>query len=363
MPRCLRVGFALALVALVVTGCGQGLPTWSTRTVPNGINMLNDVVCPSTTQCYAVGGDGTAGPGSIIGSSDGGDHWQLLMTTPQVQLLAIACSDSGTCVVGGEANSTFAAEKPQVFLTRDHGAHWSRETLPPLGGVDGAACSSVTVCLIIGGRAIARTTNGGMTWVTERTPTDLAEIDSVACPTRSFCIVGGTGSSPSLPGPSANSVSQDAGATWSKAVVVSGPIHTGGGNVVESGLGAVSCSGPQNCVGVSQSPTFASLGNGSPSVTSDGGSEWTRGSGTVGGALSCIANLCVSVGGRWRGPDTTYLNLVGAAYVSTDGGVDWSRSRIPTRRVLTAVSCPSSTHCVAVGGDFLEQPAVILTDS
>jgi len=363
MPGRVRVGCALTLAALVITGCGQGLPMWSTRTVPSGINVLNDVVCPSVTHCYAVGADGTAGLGTVIGSSDGGNRWQLLMTTPQVQLGTIACPDSSTCVVAGEANPRGGIEQPEAFLTTDHGAHWSSKNLPAVGGVDGAACSSVNVCLIIGTVAIDRTTNGGMTWVTERTRPDLVAINSVACPTPSFCIVGGTGSSPDLPGPSVVSVSKDAGTTWSKAVVVGGPIHAGAGNVIESALGAISCSGTQSCVGLIENPEAASFGTGSPTVTSDGGGKWTRGSITVGQAISCIESLCVSVGGHWQGPTTNLRNLVGAAFVSTDGGVNWSPSRIPTRRILTAVSCPSSTHCVAVGGDVLEQPAVILTDS
>jgi photosystem II stability/assembly factor-like uncharacterized protein len=350
-----------------------GRPTWTTRVVPSGVDTLNDVACPSASRCYAVGGHGTTGPGSIIGSSDGGDHWKALMTTPEAaQLLAIACPKPSTCVVAGErpatgpngqpaaeVSSTPLTEHPVAFLTTDGGSHWSNETLPKVGGVDGAACVSVNVCLVIGyAEGIARTTNGGRTWVMEKTPRRFDGINSVSCPTRSFCILGGTGtgSNSSVP-PSADSVSQDAGATWSRAVVVAGPVRVQGGSIDATALGALSCSSSRHCVGLIGGTTATTFFAGSPMVTSDGGRTWTRESRRVGWADSCVGNFCISVGGDLQ-------PLAADAFVSTDGGAHWSPSSIRTRLIPTAVSCTSSTHCVAVGGNFpMAKSAVIVTYS
>ena len=64
-----------------------GMAMWTARAVPRGVDTLNDVVCPSAAHCYAIGGDGTTGPGSIIGSADGGDRWRSLMTAPNCVLV------------------------------------------------------------------------------------------------------------------------------------------------------------------------------------------------------------------------------------------------------------------------------------
>jgi hypothetical protein len=340
--------------AAAVTG---GKQTWTTRAVPSGVNTLNDVVCPSATHCYAVGGYGTSGLGAVIGSSDGGDHWRPLMRTPEgVQLSAIACPTPSRCVVAGEMDAPGTTEQPKTFLTTDYGARWSKEALPKVGGVDGAACASVNVCLVIGyGEGIARTTNGGRTWVMEKTPRRFAVIDSVACPTRSFCILGGSGASSGSPAASVDSVSQDAGATWSRAVVVAGPVNLNGGSVIATALGALSCSGARRCVGLIVNDAVSSFGTGSPMVTSDAGRTWTRGSPLVGAADSCVETFCISIGGQLQ-------PLAGDAFVSTDGGVSWRPSSIPTRPIPAAVICTSSTHCVAVGSDFPNaKSAVIMT--
>jgi len=134
-------------------------------------------------------------------------------------------------------------------------------------------------------------------------------------------------------------VSLDGGATWSSAVDAGGP----------SGLGPVSCSDAQHCVGLIGSDATNSYGVGTPAVTSDGGSTWTQASTTVGQAVSCLPGFCVSVGGRWQSATNTYP---GDAYLSTDGWLSWSPMSVPTTESLTAVTCLSSVDCVAVGGSY-----------
>jgi hypothetical protein len=325
--------------------------------------MLNAVACPSSTQCYALGSTsgrhGPAGPGFIIGSSDGGDRWKLLMTTPKILVSGISCPASGTCVVGGASSNPTSAftNISEAFVTKNSGLSWSAQTLPPLYGVGGVACASVNVCLVIGPGGIARTTNGGMSWVPESAPRGFYAndtIDSVACPTSSFCIIGGEGSAPAptannplpLP-PSVDSVSHDSGATWTKAAFVAGPFRTGPESSSPPALSSISCSDSRHCVGlITTVASFPStFGTEAPIVTEDAGRSWRRESTRVGWAVSCVKNSCVSVGGHFRDPTTG-----GYAFTSTDGGVNWSQSNTQTNQILTSVSCPSPTHCVAVGG-------------
>jgi hypothetical protein len=318
-----NISAASAFSAAVATG----KPTWTVRAVPRGVDTLIDVVCPTASHCYAVGEEGTTGPDLIIGSADGGDHWHSLMTAPEgVQLVAIACPTPSNCVVAGGINPSSTTEQPAVegnpplptpatleaFLTTDDGARWSSVTIPKgIFGVDDAACASAEVCLVIGSVGIDRTTNSGTTWVMEKMPSRFSLLGPVACPTRSFCIVGGTGGHTSSGvAASVASVSQDAGATWSKGIVVAGPVHSKEGSISSTTLGALSCSSAQRCVGLFRDGSLSAIGTGSPIVTSDAGSTWTRGSRSVGAVDSCVANFCVSVGGHLR-------PFAGSAFVTT----------------------------------------------
>jgi hypothetical protein len=386
------LGAALCSILLLVVpesfsaAGAAGEATWTARAVPRGVDTLGDVVCPSATHCYVLGGNGTTGPGSIIGSADGGDHWQSLMTAPEgVQLAAIACPTPSRCLVVGEINPPRTTEQSAVevnsppptpptleaFSTTDDGAHWSSETLPNgIFGVESAVCASIKVCLVIGEVGIDRTTNGGTTWLMEKMPSRFFLLGPAACPTRSFCIIGGTGGHTSSGvAASVASDSQDAGATWSKAVVAAGPTHSKGGSINSTSLGALSCSSAQHCVGLVGDGSPSGFGAGSPVVTSDAGGTWTRGSSSVGWAESCVKNFCMSVGGHVRPLVGSAFVTTGDAFVSTDGGVHWRPSSIPTHLIPThliptAVSCTSATHCVAVGGNIPKaKSAVIMTYS
>jgi hypothetical protein len=316
-------------------------PTWTVRTVPSGVGILNDVTCPSATQCYAVGGhEFGSGPGWVIGSSDGGRSWQTLNRTRLAWLSAIACPTAHTCAaVGGTQAPGGQGWMPVAFTTTDAGLRWSSETIPSqLGALDDIACPSSTVCIAIGS-GIARTTDGGATWVTATPPSGLGSLNSVTCPTSPFCMIGGAGTGSGASSPSMASVSHDSAVTWSRGVIAGGV----------SGLMQVSCSNANHCVGLIGSDATDSYGTGFPVITSDGGSTWERGSSATGQAVSCVGDFCMSVGALWNSQTNTFP---GDAFNSTDGGLHWNPMSIHPQSSLTAVTCLSSTDCVAVGGNF-----------
>ena len=317
-------------------------PTWTNRSVPAAVGGLNDVFCPNATQCYAVGGmEYGSGGGWIVASSDGGVTWELLDNTPQGWFDAIACSSATHCIaVGGmSVGQGNAPEDPWVVVTSDGGHQWSPATLPAdVGPPSGVACASSNICVAVGS-AVARTTDGGTSWTLESSPAGLAAIDSVTCPTASFCIIGGAGPGPGSSSPSMSSVSLDGGVRWSAATVAAGP----------AGLGEISCANARTCVGLVGSDATNTYGTGFPFVTSDGGNTWTRGSSAVGAAVSCVGNFCLSVGAMWQSATNAYP---GDAFVSHEGGRNWTTLTPATPDSLTAVDCPSSTDCVAVGGSF-----------
>jgi hypothetical protein len=150
-----------------------------------------------------------------------------------------------------------------------------------------------------------------------------------------FCIIGGGINAPEE---SLSATSDDGGLSWSPAA------HVPAGN----GLGEVSCSSAQTCVGLAQSDGTDTYGTGTPVVTSDGGQTWTRVSAEVGGALTCVGSYCVSVGGMWQEATNTFP---GDAFVSTDGGLHWTPISISTSQDFTSVACTSTSSCVVVGGN------------
>jgi hypothetical protein len=172
----------------------------------------------------------------------------------------------------------------------------------------------------------------------DSSPVGLASIISITCPTASFCIIGGAGPGPGASSPSMSSVSHDGGLSWSAATVAAGP----------AGLGTISCVSSQTCVGLVGSDATDTYGTALPFVTSDGGATWTEGSSEVGASVSCVRTFCVSVGATSQ-PETT--TSPGDAFVSNDGGRNWTTMAVATPYSLTAVACPSSTDCVAVGGN------------
>ena len=322
---------------------------------------MNDVVCPSDTRCYAVGGseDGS-GPGWIIGSSDSGQTWHLLDTTPTTWFASIACPTVTRCTtVGGGGGGTGQLPSAAALATTDGGGHWADVALPPqVGSFLSIACPSITTCVAIGtlnlpegesnGDGITRTTDGGATWAIENPPTGIAFINVVTCPSTSFCIIGGSGPGPGSSSPSMSSVSDDAGASWAAGVVAGGP----------TGLGEISCVSAEDCVGLIGSSATDTYGAASAIVTSDGGMTWTTPPTPVGAAVSCVDNFCLSVGGRYQPSTNTFP---GDAFASTDGGQQWMPMSLATPDTLTAVACSSSRACVAVGGSQSGSSSVIMT--
>ena len=324
--------------------------TWSEQTVPSGVGYLQSVTCPTAADCYAVGSkEYGSGPGWIVASSDGGDNWQLLDTTPAMGLAAVTCPNAQTCIaVGGSL--AVSGTVPDALVTTDGGHVWSKVTVPAqVGGLSDIACMSTTRCITVGGgSAMALTTDGGRTWTTENLPSGFATVDSVTCPTSAFCLLGGSGPGPGATSPSMDSVTHNGGASWSAAAVVGGA----------STLGHVSCSNATDCVGIIASDATDTYGTGTPIVTTDGASTWQPVSTTVGGSVSCVQHFCVSAGATYQAA----RGFRAAAFVSTDGGLQWTPMSVSASQGLEAVTCHSSADCLAVGGNFpANTTAMILT--
>jgi photosystem II stability/assembly factor-like uncharacterized protein len=172
----------------------------------------------------------------------------------------------------------------------------------------------------------------------------LQTVTDFACASASLCVAVGEASAHVI----GMAVTEDGGRTWHQV-----PLSSLSGSLM-----AVSCPDTRSCLAVGEvTNPRASAGDAIALLSSDGGKTWSRpllGSSVPPlDALSCPTTThCVAVGGYSHGP-------IAITYTS-DGGAAWSTARAPAREgVLGGVSCVTQGRCVAAGGS----PAVVVTSS
>jgi hypothetical protein len=310
--RCWAVGVAgpnpaPASGATVIVTTSNGGLTWKAQQVTGGSTPeLSGVSCPTTTECMAVGSNGASLPGSgvVITTSDAGATWSPAVT-PQNALVvsSVTCASPIDCTaIVSDGTSTWSAH------SADFGQTWQQEGNLPAGFLPGndITCVAGGTCIDAGytpttnghGQgAVAVSADGGQSWALASVPTGTGVLQSTACLSATDCLAAGT-----------------TGTTVSDVVPAKGELlHS-----------------------------------------ADGGHTWVPSTGTlpvddVYGLACPSAEQCAMVGTTWTG-----FPAVGTGGVaeSTDAGLTFVSS--PTSYVpitLTAVDCPSTSGCIAVGGD------------
>jgi len=90
-----------------ISKTSDGGKTWTTVYNDTGNFYFNDIDCPTTTDCWAVGESESDSPQPgvrILHTADGGQNWdvQLYVNNPDYSLMEIACVNSTECwAVGG----------------------------------------------------------------------------------------------------------------------------------------------------------------------------------------------------------------------------------------------------------------------
>jgi photosystem II stability/assembly factor-like uncharacterized protein len=309
--RCWAVGVAgpnpaPATGATVIAATANGGVTWKPQLVAGGSTpQLSGVSCPTATDCMAVGSNGASLPGSgvVITTTDGGATWTAAASPPNALVVSsVTCATPSDCtIIVSDGTSTWSAH------SSDFGQTWTQEgNLPSLFlPEDDLTCMAGGTCLDAGyiptsnshGQgAVAVSADGGQTWTQATVPAGIGVLQSTACISTSDCLAGGT-----------------TGTTVSDVVPAKGQLlrSTDGGRTWQVSTGAV--------------PVEDVYGMACPS-----------------------ADQCTMVGTYWFG-----LPAVGVGSVaqSVDAGTTFKGS--PTSYIpltLTAVVCPSTSTCVAVGG-------------
>ncbi len=331
---------------LSTTNAGSTWQAKKTTTFP-----LVWISCASSKACGALGG------GSLLSTINGGTSWQShSLPANSSQADQIACSAAASCLAAGSATN-------EIWRTSNRGATWHSTTLPKSFGVQSMSCGTAAICEAVRANtptsAIWRTTDSGATWKVQSTPavTDgfskanaaSDTLDTIVCRGAKDCLIGGHTQAEQISfyvfGFLLGTV--NGGQTWAQR-----PLPQGLGE-----LAGISCVSTAQCEAVGSHPAGVFVG------TSDSGSKWKVQLKTVpevDGAYTDIActssKQCVAVGGIDTGP----VSGIGAVAHSTDGGATWATKSIPAAFVLSGVSCPSATVCVAVGFASNEESAVLL---
>ncbi len=303
----------------------------------SGSGNLNDISCPTTTNCVAVGGDNNlAGLAAV--SSDGGSTWtESDVATGVPQLNAVDCPIATECVAVGVAQSSTSS---------DGGVTWQAHHIPtPNTTLLGVSCATTSTCVAVGvspGNAgpyfgqLLLSTDGGVSWSVPSLPTNVGALGSVDCPSPTFCVAVGD----------QILVSSDGGQTWNARFV------NGGTGVLRS----VSCSSSNDCVALGPNPAGVNdATSGAFEITSsDGGVTWNPVSTPIGS--STLSTLqCFGEGDCIAGGPALSASSPAIVFQSSNGGASWSSQTLTSG--LTAVgsfSCPSVSVCVFTGKEAAE---------
>ncbi len=195
---------------------------------------------------------------------------------------------------------------------------------------------------------------GSLSWSNQTDPAGQTTLQSVSCPTDSFCVAVGQGGT--------ILTTSDGGSTWTPQT-----------SPTAQTLSGVSCASQTTCAAVGYSGTLI--------VTGDGGTSWAvlppPISYNLNGVTCPTSTQCFAVGfgsvvsgsptpsSTWSTVESqqqllfgidcispTQCTAVGSsgAVIYTTDGTTWTSSQSGTSTNLFSVSCANTTYCVAVGG-------------
>jgi hypothetical protein len=358
-----------------------GSGTWKATEAPlpanaatNPRGALSSVACPSATSCVAAGGYvGPAGSSGLLVTGSGTSWAATGVGNANYTLHSVACSSTAACVAAG--NSSVDTSNPGLLVTGS-GTSWTTTyvTEPPGGGGNGhlgsVACASTTSCAAVGsyndslrGEQGWLVTGSGTSWTSAETPVPVnpgndpgAELDSVTCPSTAGCVASGEYFFPATSAIAEVGPLLVTGSGTSWTPTPRDPFTPGFIN-----LDSVTCPSTTSCVTVGD---WTDLTNYEPLLLTGSGTSWgqvqvplpANAATNPNASLSSVAcpstTSCVAIGNYTDSSGNSQGLLVtgsGTAWTATEAPLPANAAASPGT-YLSAVACPSTTSCVAVGG-------------
>ncbi len=366
---CALTGHPAATRAPHVLGEPKGTPLVLGQPAPPGTGELGAVSCANARRCWAVG---VAGPNPvsptgkttvIVATTNGGITWrgQHVVGGSTPQLSGISCPTKTECMAVG-SNGASLPGSGVVVTTTDAGAAWSLATAPTNAlTVMSVACATPIDCtaIVSDGAATwsAHSIDFGRSWQQEGAlPSLFLPGHDLTCIAGDSCLVAGYVPTSNGHGQGAVALSTDGGHTWAPATVPPGV----------GLLQSATCSAATQCLAAGTTNSTVSdvvPAKGQILHSADGGHTWQSLAAPVPvddvfGITCPSSKQCALVGTKWVGlpPIGT-----GAVAQSLNGGLTFRPSKAAyTPITLTALACPTTTSCVAVGGDTLARLTLLV---
>jgi hypothetical protein len=272
-----------------------------------------------------------------------------------------------TITAGSSGGTSIPSEPTSPVVIDNQGAHWAAIEAPlpanasvnPQVRISGMSCPTPSFCTAVGTYLSSSGVQGlllmwsGGSWTSEEAPSpsngNNDQLLAVSCPSDGFCVAGGT-----YAGEIANEglLLKWSGRRWTADEA---PIpENSQSNYTE--VTAVSCPSVSYCAAGGDYNPFSQIGM---LLTWSGGSwtaieapSWTGVTTAVPGVSCPAANDCAAVGNTENSSDEEQDLLL----VQNGGGWQAIGAPLPANAAanpvaqLLAISCPSTSHCVAVGG-------------
>ncbi len=344
---------------------------WSIASTPNPSTsqptFLEGVSCTSPTFCAAVGDGSNVHAAQTLVEKYNGSVWSINSSPNSSPLQfnflhAVSCTSPHFCIAVGE-NEPGGTGLDQTLVETYNGSAWSITSSPntstsQLNRLGGISCASPTSCVAVGdyfngtaNQTLVETFDGS-TWSIASSPNTSTSqsnvLTGVSCTSPTSCVAVGTSRNGTA---NQTLVETFDGSTWS---VASSPnTSTSQLNV----LNGVSCTSATSCVAVGDffngiaNQTLVETYNGSSwSITASPSSSTSR-QNDLNGVSCTSATTCVAVGAYSNGTANQTL-------VETFDGTAWSIGSSPNKSTslendLNAVSCTSTSSCVAAGAHFV----------
>ncbi|NNN20976.1 MAG: cadherin-like domain-containing protein [Acidimicrobiales bacterium] len=143
--HCVAVGSGNGIAGIETSSDG-GI-TWTSSSIPNGINTLKTVSCPDQVHCMALADQQGGMPVALV-SSDGGTTWTQISFAPSdLYPTDVSCVNALDCV----ASLSDQFGKSSLYVTVDGGNSWSMDMLPTgVFNVSSVTCQLNLGCLATG---------------------------------------------------------------------------------------------------------------------------------------------------------------------------------------------------------------------